>query len=68
MGYVGRKPADAALTSADIAPGSVDTAQLAADAVTTAKIAPATVASSCSCRYCTWNCNNNTNSSCNNCS
>jgi hypothetical protein len=44
MGYVGRKPADAALTSADIAPGSVDTAQLAADAVTTAKIAPATVA------------------------
>tara|TARA_A100001515_G_scaffold45832_2_gene35923 strand:- start:730 stop:2064 length:1335 start_codon:yes stop_codon:yes gene_type:complete len=46
MGYVGRKPADAALTSADIAPGSVDTAQLAADAVTTAKIAPATVASS----------------------
>ena len=44
MGYVGRKPTDAALTSSDIAPGAVDTAQLAADAVTTAKIAPATVA------------------------
>lgn len=44
MGYVGRKPTDAALTSSDIAPGAVDTANLAADAVTTAKIAPATVA------------------------
>jgi len=44
MGYVGRKPTDAALTSSDIAPGAVDTANLASDAVTTVKIAPATVA------------------------
>ena len=53
MGYVGRTPTDIPLTSADIAPGAVDTVNLAADAVTSAKIAPATVASSDICTgYC----------------
>ena len=38
MGYVGTKPADAALTSADIADGVVTADKLATDAVETAKV------------------------------
>ena len=38
MGYVGTKPADAALTSADIEDGVVTAAKLATDAVETAKV------------------------------
>jgi hypothetical protein len=46
MGYVGRKPTDAPLTSADISDGIITESKIASDAVTSAKIAPATVASS----------------------
>jgi len=38
MGYIGTKPADAALTSADIADGVVTAAKLATDSVETAKV------------------------------
>ena len=38
MAYIGTKPADAALTSADIADGVVSAAKLATDAVETAKV------------------------------
>ena len=38
MGYIGRKPTDAALTSSDIADGIISTADLAANAVTGAKV------------------------------
>ena len=38
MGYIGTKPADAALTSADIADGIVTADKLATDAVETAKV------------------------------
>ena len=43
MGYVGTKPADAALTSADIADGVVTADKLATDAVETAKVKDANV-------------------------
>jgi len=41
MGYIGKKPTDAPLTSSDIADGIISTADLANDAVTAAKIADA---------------------------
>ena len=37
MGYIGKKPASAALSSADIADGAITTAKIADDAVTAAK-------------------------------
>ena len=44
MGYIGKKPTDAALTSSDIADGIISTADLAAGAVTEAKIGDLAVA------------------------
>ena len=38
MGYIGTKPADAALTSSDLEDGIVTAAKIAADAVETAKV------------------------------
>ena len=38
MGYIGTKPADAALTSSDLEDGIVTAAKIATDAVETAKV------------------------------
>ena len=43
MAYVGRKPANAALTSSDITDGIITSGKLASDAVTTAKVTDANV-------------------------
>jgi hypothetical protein len=46
MGYIGKQPASAPLTSSDIADGIISEAKIGANAVTTGKIADGTISSS----------------------